>query len=73
MPITRGLSVDGKAVRGAVQPDGRAVHLLAAMTHELPIVLAQRDVAHKTNEITQLKCLLDPLDLTGHRPPADPG
>jgi hypothetical protein len=24
--------VDGKAVRGAVQADGRAVHLLAAMT-----------------------------------------
>jgi predicted transposase YbfD/YdcC len=64
-PATRGLSVDGKAVRGAIQPDGRAVHLLAAMTHELPTVLAQRDVAHKTNEITQLKPLLDPLELTG--------
>jgi predicted transposase YbfD/YdcC len=62
---TRGLSVDGKAVRGAIQPDGRAVHLLAAMTHGLPAVLAQRDVAHKTNEITQVKPLLDPLDLTG--------
>jgi predicted transposase YbfD/YdcC len=64
-PSTRGLSVDGKAVRGAIQPDGRAVHLLAAMTHELPAVLVQRDVAHKTNEITQLKPLLDPLELTG--------
>jgi predicted transposase YbfD/YdcC len=64
-PGARGLSVDGKAVRGAIQPDGRAVHLLAAMTHGLPAVLAQRDVAHKTNEITQLKPLLDPLELTG--------
>lgn len=64
-PATRGLSVDGKTVRGAIQPDGRAVHLLAAMTHELPAVLAQRDVAHKTNEITQVKPLLDPLELTG--------
>ena len=64
-PATRALSVDGKAVRGAVQPDGRAVHLLAAMAHEVPAVLAQRDVAHKTNEITQLKPLLDPLELTG--------
>jgi DDE_Tnp_1-associated len=64
-PTTRGLSVDGKAVRGAIQPDGRAVHLLAAMPHQVPAVLAQRDVAHKTNEITQLKPLLDPLDLTG--------
>src|SRR6185312_10615014 len=64
-PATRGLSVDGKAVRGAIQPDGRAVHLLAAMTHERSAVLAQRDVAHKTNEITQVKPLLDPLELTG--------
>jgi predicted transposase YbfD/YdcC len=64
-PLTRGLSVDGKAVRGAIQPDGRAVHLLAAMAHEVPAVLAQRDVAHKTNEITQVKPLLDPLELTG--------
>jgi predicted transposase YbfD/YdcC len=64
-PATRGLSVDGKAVRGAIQPDGRAVHLLAAMTHDVSAVLAQRDVAHKTNEITQLKPLLDPLELTG--------
>jgi hypothetical protein len=64
-PATRGLSVDGKAVRGVIQPDGRAVHLLAAMTHDVSAVLAQRDVAHKTNEITQLKPLLDPLELTG--------
>jgi predicted transposase YbfD/YdcC len=35
------------------------------MVHELPAVLAQRDVAHKTNEITQLKPLLGPLELTG--------
>jgi predicted transposase YbfD/YdcC len=64
-PATRGLSVDGKTLRGAIQPDGRAVHLLAAMTHETSAVLAQRDVAHKTNEITQVTPLLDPLELTG--------
>jgi predicted transposase YbfD/YdcC len=64
-PIAGALAVDGKAMRGAVQPDGRAVHLLAAMTHAVPAVLAQRDVAHKTNEITQVKPLLEPLDLTG--------
>ncbi|MBV9140494.1 MAG: transposase family protein [Pseudonocardiales bacterium] len=64
-PTTRGLSVDGKAVRGVIAPDGRTVRLLAAMPHEVPAILAQRDVAHKTNEITQVKPLLDPLDLTG--------
>ena len=64
-PIVGALSVDGKAVRGARRDDGRAVHLLAAAVHGLPAVLAQRDVAHKTNEITQVKPLLDPLHLTG--------
>jgi predicted transposase YbfD/YdcC len=57
--------VDGKAVRGAIQSDGCAVHLLVAMTHEVPAVLARRDVAPKTDEITQVKPLLDPLELTG--------
>ena len=64
-PIVGALSVDGKAVRGARRDDGRAVHLLAAAVHGVPAVLAQRDVAHKTNEITQVKPLLDPLNLTG--------
>jgi hypothetical protein len=58
------VAVDGKTVRGAVQPDGRAVHLLAAMTSG-GAVIAQREVGHKTNEITQVKPLLDPLDLRG--------
>jgi DDE_Tnp_1-associated len=40
--------VDGKTLRGAVQADGRAVHLLAAMSGGA--VLAQREVGHKTNE-----------------------
>jgi hypothetical protein len=42
--------VDGKTMRGAVQADGRAVHLLAAMSGG-GAVLAQREVGHKTNEV----------------------
>jgi predicted transposase YbfD/YdcC len=60
----RQVMVDGKTVRGAVQADGRAVHLLAAMSGG-GAVLAQREVGHKTNEITQVRPLLDPLDLAG--------
>lgn len=56
--------IDGKSLRGAVQDDGRAVHLLAAMTGDCT-VLAQLDVEHKTNEITQVRPLLDPLDVRG--------
>jgi len=59
------LSVDGKAVRGARQADGRAVHLLSAMIHGARTVVAQRDVAHKTNEIPEVRELLRPLELRG--------
>jgi predicted transposase YbfD/YdcC len=58
------VAVDGKTLRGAIQPDGRAVHLLAAMTGAGAVV-AQREVGHKTNEITQVRPLLDGLDLRG--------
>jgi predicted transposase YbfD/YdcC len=59
------LAADGKTVRGAKDTDGTQVHLLAAMTHNTGLVLAQTDVAAKTNEIPMLPALLDGLDLTG--------
>ena len=49
MAATR-VAVDGKTVRGAVQADGRAVHLLAAMSGGGAVV-AQREVGHKINEV----------------------
>ncbi|MFI9274609.1 ISAs1 family transposase [Kitasatospora sp. NPDC052896] len=60
----RALAVDGKTVRGARRPDGTQVHLLAAMTADGQVI-AQREVGHKTNEITVFKPLLAPLDLAG--------
>jgi predicted transposase YbfD/YdcC len=59
------LAVDGKRVRGAVDADGNAPHLLAAATHEQGLVLAQIDVHHKTNEIPMFAPLLDTLDIAG--------
>ena len=59
-----GVAVDGKSLRGAIRPDGRPVHLLSAMTHD-GVVIAQREVDHKTNEITVFRPLLENLDLTG--------
>jgi hypothetical protein len=59
------IAVDGKTLRGAMQDDGRAVHLFAAMVHDDGAVVAQREVDHKTNEITELRPLLDGLDLEG--------
>jgi len=60
-----GVAVDGKSLRGARQADGRAVHLLAAMTHEDRVVIAQQEVDHKTNEIKLFRPLLANLDLAG--------
>src|SRR6266540_310487 len=43
-PRRRAIAVDGKTLRGARTPDGRQVHLLAAMDHTTRAVLAQRQV-----------------------------
>ncbi|MGW1544593.1 ISAs1 family transposase [Streptomyces sp. NPDC002309] len=56
--------MDGKAVRGSRSGARTAVTLLAAMTHTGE-VLAQRQIADKSNEIPAFAPLLDRLDLTG--------
>jgi predicted transposase YbfD/YdcC len=61
----RALAVDGKTVRGAWRPDGSQVHLLSAISHDTGVVLAQREIAAKTNEIPELAPLLGELDLSG--------
>jgi predicted transposase YbfD/YdcC len=60
-----GLAVDGKTMRGARREDGRQVHLLAAATHDLGLVIAQREVGAKTNEIPAFIPLLTGLNLAG--------
>jgi DDE_Tnp_1-associated/Transposase DDE domain len=59
------MAVDGKTLRGAVDADGRRVHLLAALTQQQGTVLAQRRVDGKTNEISGFRPLLDEVDLAG--------
>lgn len=59
------VAVDGKTLRGTLEADRPAVHLLSAMVHETGTVVAQRAVGEKTNEIPELKPLLEPLDLRG--------
>ncbi|MEH0557001.1 ISAs1 family transposase [Streptomyces sp. B21-101] len=61
----RGLSVDGKSLRGAARARGRKIHLLAAVEHNTRLVLAQLDV-DKTGETTCFQPLLDTVaDLAG--------
>jgi len=62
------VAVDGKTVRGAHRGEQRAPHLLAAATHDRSVVLAQRQVPGKTNEIPMVPMLLDDLRAAGHDP-----
>jgi predicted transposase YbfD/YdcC len=69
------IAVDGKAIRGAAGDDGAIPFLLAAATHGTGIVLAERAIGAKTNEIPGFAPLLLDLDayypLAGHVITAD--
>ncbi len=65
LPTEQLLTVDGKTLRGARAGDGRAVHVLAAILAGTRTVVSQREITHKTNEITAFASLLDGLDLAG--------
>jgi len=56
------IAIDGKWLRGVA--DGQ-VKLFAAMLHEDKVMIAQHRIPDDTNEITQVKELLAPVDLTG--------
>ncbi|MBM3884111.1 MAG: ISAs1 family transposase [Verrucomicrobia bacterium] len=64
------VAVDGKTLRGARRPEGQ-VHLLSAFLQHEAITVAQRQVEAKTNEITQIKPLLETLPLQGRLVTAD--
>jgi hypothetical protein len=59
------LSVDGKTLRGAHDAGQTAPHLLSAILHQEGLVIAQRAVGEKTNEIPEVPRLLAPLPLEG--------
>jgi predicted transposase YbfD/YdcC len=56
------VAIDGKWLRGVA--DGQ-VKLFAAMLQEEKVIIAQHRIPDDTNEITQVRELLDPVDLTG--------
>lgn len=66
-----GVALDGKTLRGSHDGERPAVHLLAAVTHGAGVVLAQRDVGEKTNEIPGAAPLLADVDLAGKTVTAD--
>lgn len=60
----RGQSIDGKEVRGAGK-QGAPLTLVSLVRHESAVVLAQRAVDQKTNEITVVPALLADRPLQG--------
>src|SRR5256886_16410696 len=55
----RVIAVDGKVLRGSRLPDGSQVHLLSAYDTATGVVLAQVQIAAKSNEIPAFTPLLD--------------
>ncbi len=66
------VAIDGKTVRGARAAGQVAPHLLAACTHATPelapVVLGQRQIPDKTNEIPMVAVLIEDLRAAGHDP-----
>ncbi len=66
------MAIDGKTVRGARDGDRPAPHLLAACTHATPglapVVLGQRAIPGKTNDIPMVPALIEDLRAAGHDP-----
>jgi predicted transposase YbfD/YdcC len=56
------IAIDGKWLRGVA--DGQ-VKLFAAMLHDDGVIIGQHQIPDETNEITQVRELLDPIDLAG--------
>lgn len=59
----RVIAVVGESMRGAAI-DGSRPHLLAALDHDHGVVVGQRAVPDKGSEISELKDILEPMDLT---------
>ncbi len=59
-PLLTAIAIDGKWLRGV--GDGQ-VKLFAAMLHEEKMIIAQHRIPDETTETTQVKELLEPVDL----------
>lgn len=67
----QGIAIDGKTLRGSGDGEKKPRHLLAAITHAQGVVVAQKSVGEKTNEITAAAPLLEDLDIEGATVTAD--
>ena len=73
-PALTQVRLDGKAIRGAKDADGKQVRLLAAMIGPdaaTSVIAAQAEVGKKTNEVPMAKAVLAQVDLNGKVVTAD--
>lgn len=59
------IAVDGKTLKGAKDDSGKQVQLLSAFLCNPGVVISQRKIDSKTNEIPEIKPLLAPLKIAG--------
>lgn len=59
------INIDGKTIKGSRTKNKKATHILNVFAKKQGIILAQRTVDEKTNEIPELPKLLDDLQIEG--------
>ena len=59
------IAIDGKTLRGTREAGGKLVHMVSAWASANHLVLGQRKVEEKSNEINAIPRLLDALELSG--------
>lgn len=59
------IAVDGKALRGSKRADSNCLYSVSAWCHENGLVLGEKQVEEKSNEITAIPLLLNSIDIKG--------
>lgn len=60
------IAIDGKALRGSKKLNLQCLHSVSAWCHENGLVLGERQIDSKSNEITAIPLLLESLNLKGN-------
>lgn len=66
-----GISIDGKTLKGSKTKSQKGVHLLSALVHNEKVVIGQKEVDGKSNEIMFFRSLIENIDLEGKVVTAD--
>jgi len=59
------IAIDGKTLRGSKKLNLQCIHSVSAWCHENGLVIGERQVDSKSNEITAIPLLLESLDIKG--------